>query len=241
MIISRRITGFKIPSVNEIWRRGRYSTYLKAEVVELKKKLDPKFDPINEDEKKLFNEKVNLCLRFGFNSISNKDVDNYAKIPIDSIKTRLIEDDTQITTLVMMKEEIEGDETLSVDIRKDSDNIVAIFDIDFLIEMQKSHPEIISKLILTEAKKLELARKCSTFLDSFSSEFSYKANLTLLKEKIFYPDFKVSDNDIRRLLRDTTDIEYVLKLQEKYASESTMDTFKNKITKLNKKPRVKKG
>lgn len=236
-VIRRNIRGFKIPSVNEIWRRGRYSTYLKESARDLKAQLDPLFEPQTSDEKQLFNENVNVVLKLGFNNIENKDVDNYAKIPIDSIKTRLIEDDTQIHTLIMMKEKVTGDETLDVEIRPNNDSFVGIFSKND-IEMIYTHlPLLFNRLVLTEDMKYNLLKESSFYYQYI--EPSYATKLRLVEDKVLYTDIKISESDLRRILRNTDDLEHVMILQSMYSIPELDDTFKRKITILNRKNKKK--
>lgn len=237
-VIRRNIKGFKIPSVNEIWRRGRYSTYLKESVRELKAQLDPLFDPKDTSEKKLFNVNVNVVLKLGFNSIENKDVDNYAKIPIDSIKTRLIEDDTQIHTLIMMKEKVVGDETLDVEIRPNSDSYVGIFSTSD-IEMIYDHlPLLFKRLVLTEDMKYNLIKK-SIFYYQYIDP-SYDTKLRLIEDKVMYTDIKISEANLRRILRNTDDLAHVEVLETMYKTPELEETFKRKITILRRQKNKKK-
>jgi Holliday junction resolvase RusA-like endonuclease len=237
MVITRNIKGFKIPSVNEIWRRGRYSTYLKESARELKAKLDPIFEPTDNSEKELFNENVNVVLKLGFNTVENKDVDNYAKIPIDSIKTRLIEDDTQIHTLIMMKEKVVGEETLDVEISKNNDSFVAIFsleDIDYLYSLD---PLILNKLILTEDMKYNLIKHNITYCSYLNIKYSTK--LRLAEDKIAYFSLVIPEAELRRILRNTDDLDHVEKLKLMYCTSELEETFKRKIMILKRKNKSK--
>lgn len=230
MIIRRTIRNIKIPSVNEIWRRGRHSTYLKPEVVELKKELDKHFEPEFDGEKELFNENVNVILSFGFNSIENKDVDNYAKIPIDSIKTRLIEDDTQIHSLLLMKEKTEGEETLDVSITATSNSLFALFSIDDFLEIYETYPLLLNKLILNEKLKYEIIIKNPKFKDILVTNYETKKRL-IEEAQIYVDNFVYTEKDLKSFIKKINDLN-TLKNIEKYIIKEVESTYNNKLTKL---------
>ena len=85
-------------SINQAYRYSNNRCYLTKEAKEYKSKIQE----IIKDENKI-KGKVKLYVQFGFKDKRKRDVDNYLKIFIDSIKNILIEDDSEIISIIASK------------------------------------------------------------------------------------------------------------------------------------------
>lgn len=85
-------------SVNQAYSFTNKRMYMNKKAVEFKNQIKL----LIKDEIKI-KGKVKLYVKFGFNDKRKRDVDNYLKLFIDSIKNILIEDDSEIICLVAIK------------------------------------------------------------------------------------------------------------------------------------------
>jgi Holliday junction resolvase RusA-like endonuclease len=85
-------------SVNQAYSFTNKKMYMNKDAKEFKNKINE----LVKDEKKIYG-KVKLYVEFGFKDKRKRDVDNYLKLFIDSIKNILIEDDSEIITIVSKK------------------------------------------------------------------------------------------------------------------------------------------
>ena len=85
-------------SINQAYSFTNKNMYMNKNAKEFKEKLYE----IIKDEKKIYG-KVKLYVEFGFKDKRKRDIDNYLKLFIDSIKNILIEDDSEIISIVSKK------------------------------------------------------------------------------------------------------------------------------------------
>ena len=88
------------PSVNHSYRAYRGRVVLSKQAREFKELV---LNNIPEDYTKIIG-RVKLEVKFMFKDKRKRDIDNYLKVLIDSIKGTLFEDDDQIYELMVVKE-----------------------------------------------------------------------------------------------------------------------------------------
>lgn len=92
------IVNIKPISINAAYRFKNNNMYMTKEAKEFKKIINEKY---KEYEK--INGKVKLYVKFYFKDKRKRDVDNYLKLFIDSIKDILINDDSEIENIYAKK------------------------------------------------------------------------------------------------------------------------------------------
>ena len=98
MITKVFIIYIKPISINQSYRFKNNKMYMTNESKNFKNKIYEKI----KNEKKI-KGKVKLYIQFGFKDKRKRDIDNYLKIFIDSIKNILIEDDSEIISIIATK------------------------------------------------------------------------------------------------------------------------------------------
>ena len=232
-MIHKKVTLPFLMSVNQMWRKGKNSVYLSENARKVKKIMNDIFEPKDEEDKKYFNSKVLTSFSFKFKSVENKDVDNYVKLPMDSIKERLIQDDTQVDKIILMKE-ISHDENEHIDIRigDAADSFIATLSAEDIFEIYAYVPHILSRLILTEQDKYNICTKYHFLVEQIKTEYSTIVQLILDKEYGILPfiHIELTSDDEKRILKGIDSLEDLEKIAKFILIN--VATLENKRTKL---------
>lgn len=152
---------------------------------------------------------------------------------MDSIKERLIQDDTQVDKIILMKE-ISHDENEHIDIRigDAADSFIATLSAEDIFEIYAYVPHILSRLILTEQDKYNICTKYHFLVEQIKTEYSTIVQLILDKEYGILPfiHIELTSDDEKRILKGIDSLEDLEKIAKFILIN--VATLENKRTKL---------